>query len=297
MKKKFITATKDILERNLNIDKLPYSNKQIVLVYDLNSKLSIEVSNWYINNLEKLQNSLLINFDKINKQELKEKLLWLEKDSTVILVSSTNFRLDDFRIRLNLHNKWIWCLEHNHLGYIKNNEIENYADAILYKGDYYKKIWNKLKNMSDNANSMTFICFDNSTLKIEWWFEDMKMNTWNFQGKKRWWSFPIWEVFTEAKDFNKVNWELSIYAFPDDKLQVEFTKPFKIKIKNSMIICDDLNCPKKFKNNLNMISSFEDNEVMFRELGFWLNTWITREKPLSDINTFERISWFHISLW
>ena len=228
---------------------------------------------------------------------MKEKLLWLEPDSTVILVSSTNFRLDNFRIRLNLHNAWIWCLEHNHLGYMRDDETENYADAISYRTPYYEELSEKLKKISDKAESMTFICNDWSTMKIEGWFEDMKQNTWNYTNKRRWWSFPIWENFTEAKIFDNVNWELTIYAFPDEKLQVEFSKPFKIKIEKSIITCDDLNCPETFRNTLNMITQAEDNEVMFRELWFWLNTWITRNKPISDINAFERIAWFHLSLW
>ena len=43
------------------------------------------------------------NFDDFDKLELKNYLLSLCENSTVILVQSTNFRLDDFRIRLMLH--------------------------------------------------------------------------------------------------------------------------------------------------------------------------------------------------
>ena len=307
VKEKFLLACMNILEINLNLSDEKYFNKSVVLVYDLNSPLSIELSSWYISALKNLQLSSskknggkkyeIINYNEIDKIELKDKLMWLKEDSTVILVSSTNFRLDDFRIRLNLHNKWVWCLEHNHLGYIKDNETENYADAIEYKTNYYDEIWNKLKNISDNAKAMKFVCIDWSTLNIDWWFEDMKLNTWNYENKRRWWSFPVWEVFTESKIFDNVNGELSIYAFPDDKLQVNFCTPFKIKIQNSIVTCDDETCPENFRHTINKISEAEDGEVMLRELWFWLNTWITKENPLSDINAFERIAWFHVSLW
>jgi len=46
----------------------------------------------------------IINFDEIENNILKDKLMRLESGSTVILVQSTNFRLDDFRLRLNLKN-------------------------------------------------------------------------------------------------------------------------------------------------------------------------------------------------
>ncbi|MBT4632457.1 hypothetical protein HOB94_00265 [bacterium] len=49
-------------------------------------------------------------------------------------------------------------------------------------------------------------------------------------------------------------------------MQVEFSKPFKIKIVNSIVTCDDANCPETFRKILDFISEFENNEVMFREL-------------------------------
>jgi hypothetical protein len=274
-----------------------YTNKPIILVYDLESPISIELAKWYISNLKNNKNAEIIDFNKIDKDLLKDKLLSLPECSTVILVQSTNFMLDNFRIRLNLNNAWVWCLEHRHLAYIYDEQIENYADAIEYKTPYYMELWSKLKNLTDTADTMTLICNDWSILKVEWGFEDMKLNDWNYNWKNRWGNFPIWENFTEAKIFANVNGELTIYAFPDDKLQVEFVKPFKIKINKSIVTCDDPNCPETFKKILDFITDSEDKEVMIRELWFWLNNWITKEKPLADVNSYERIAWFHISMW
>lgn len=297
IEKKYLEATKNILNNNLEIIKDPYNSKNIVLVYDDKSLLSRALSKWYIDNLKDNKLSEIIKFDDIGKEELKDKLLWLEEHSTVVLVSSTNFRLDNFRIRLNLHNAWIGCLEHNHLWYMKDEELENYADAITYRTPYYIELSNKLKEIADKSDELLVECNDWSILTVNWGFEDMKQNTWDYTWKRRWWGFPIWENFNEVLDFSKCNWELSIYAFPDDKLQMEFVKPFKIKIKNSLITCEDDNCPSSFRAILDKIERDEEWEVMLRELWFWLNTWITREKPLCDVNAFERIAWFHISLW
>jgi hypothetical protein len=46
-----------------------------------------------------------------------------------------------------------------------------------------------------------------------------------------------------------------------------------------------------------MIKKNEDDEIYLRELGFWLNPGITWDKTLADVNAFERIAWFHMSLW
>jgi hypothetical protein len=36
---------------------------------------------------------------------------------------------------------------------------------------------------------------------------------------------------------------------------------------------------------------------MVRELWFWLNSGISKQKRLSDVAAFERVCGFHISLW
>ena len=303
MKQKLLEATKNILEHNLKIDDPRYSDKSVALVYDLDSKLSTEISTWYRENLKNRANTECIDFNSVEKEEIKEKLLWLEEGSTVILVKSTNFRLDNFRIRLNLHNKWIGCLEHNHLKYTKDEQIETYVDALEYQLPFYQKLWDRLKYLSDEADSIKVICNDGSTLNITGWFEDMKQNIWNYEPikegikKNRWSTFPVWEVFTESRVFDNVNGELSVYAFPNDDMQVEFCEPFTVKITKSILTCEDTRAPENFTNILDKVSASEEWEVMCRELWFWMNTWIAKNKRLSDVNAFERVTWFHMSLW
>ncbi|MBT3729072.1 hypothetical protein HOF65_02445 [bacterium] len=45
IEEKFLNATRDILEKNLQINELEYKDKQIILVYDFDSILSTEISN------------------------------------------------------------------------------------------------------------------------------------------------------------------------------------------------------------------------------------------------------------
>ena len=299
IKQKLLEATKNILEKNLGILDKPFCDKKIVLVYDKNSNLSNILSEAYISNLNSYKNLdiEIIDFDSIENDILKIKIMSLESDSTVVLVQSTNFRLDDFRLRLNLKNAWVWAIEHNHLSYIRDNEIENYADSIEYRTPYYDDLSKKLKQKSDSANIMKIVSKNWDELILEWGFEDMKQNTWNFEGRIRAWSFPIWENFTEIIDFLKVNWKVSIRAYPNENFWVEFPEVFTLNIKESLITWYSENTPKWFLEILEKIKKSEDNEVFIRELWFWLNPWITWEKSLNDINAFERILGFHISLW
>ncbi len=294
---KLLLATKNILEKSLTIKKSPYCDNEIILIYDLESPLSKLIAEAYIQNLKNI-NSEIIDINTVNKDELIKRLWALKEFSTVILVQSTNFRLDNFRIRLQLHNNWVGCLEHNHLQYMKDDEYENYADAIEYKTPYYDKLSLKLKEICDNAETLKVICHDWSVLNIEWWFDSMKQNTWNYEWKKRWWTLPVWENFNEATDFDWVNWELSILIYPWMDFQIKKPdKVFKIKIEKSFITCNDINAPKEFIELLELIKASENNEVMLRELWFWLNSNITNNKQLADVNFFERKAWFHVSIW
>ena len=117
-----LNATKEILDKNLSLKNPEILGKKIVLVYDTDSELSTLISAGYIENLKEYSNVEVILFHEEKGAELKEKLLLLEEYSTVILVQSTNFRLESFRIRISLQQKNVGCIEHNHLSYINHHK-------------------------------------------------------------------------------------------------------------------------------------------------------------------------------
>jgi len=296
---KFIEATKNILEKNLKILEKPFCEKKIVLVYDTDSKLSKILWESYADNIKSYNNlnTEIIIFWEIEKEILKEKLMNLEADSTVVLVQSTNFRLDDFRLRLNLKNQWVWCIEHNHLAYIRDSEIANYANAIEYRTPYYVELSNKLKEKFDKADELIVVSKNWEKLICKGGFENMKQNTWDFWERIRAGSFPIWENFTENKNFEKVNWKLAIRAYPNMLFEVIMWDIFTVEIKESRIVWYSENTPKWFIELVEKIKSSEDWECFVRELGFGLNLWITWDKTLNDVNACERIAGFHMSMW
>lgn len=292
-----LEATKEILDKNLSLNHPDIVWKKIVLIYDTDSELAQLISGGYIKNLQKYSNVEIILFQEEKGSELKDKLLWLEANSTVILVQSTNFRLESFRIRISLQQKNVGGIEHNHLSYIKSSQTKTYLEAISYQSDYFEKVSNFLKNKFDTGNTLKVVASNGSTLEISGGFEDMKQNTGKFSLDNRYGTYPIGENFTEAKNLAEVNGELYIKAFPWEDLQVVFAqKPFCITVKNSIISYNEEDIPKEFLQTLKKIQEAEW-EIMMRELGFWLNKAITFEKILSDINAFERLSGFHLSLW
>lgn len=292
-----LEATKEILDKNLSLNHPDIVWKKIVLIYDTDSELAKLISDGYIKNLQEYSNVEIILFQEENVSELKDKLLWLEANATVILVQSTNFRLEGFRIRISLQQKNVGGIEHNHLSYIKSSQTKTYLEAISYQSDYFGKVSNFLKNKFDTGNILKVVSSNGSTLEISWGFEDMKQNTGNFSLDNRYGTYPIWENFTEAKDFSQVNGTFYVKAFPWEDLQVVFAeKPFCMTVKNSIISYNEEDIPKEFLQTLKKIEEAEW-EIMMRELGFWLNKAINFENILSDINAFERLSGFHLSLW
>ena len=171
-----LEATKNILEKNLKINTQPFNQFPVIVVYDLECELTKNIWEWYAENLKNRENSEVIIFEEIEAEVLKEKLMSLPEFSTVVLIQSRDFRLDDFRIRLNLHNKWVWCLEHNHLIYLKPGESDTYIDAIIYRWEEYNRLSNKFKDISDNAGTAKIVCHNRDTLEISGGFEDMKQN-------------------------------------------------------------------------------------------------------------------------
>jgi hypothetical protein len=106
VEEKLLEATKNILEKNLTINEKPYCDNEILLIYDLESPLSKLVAEAYIENLTNID-SETIDINTVNKEDLTKRLWTLKEHSTVVLVQSTNFRLDNFRIRLQLHNNGV----------------------------------------------------------------------------------------------------------------------------------------------------------------------------------------------
>jgi len=286
---RFIQITKVVLEKQMQS-----KNEVQVLLFDRQCDLAVLLANAYSANMPKAEK---INFDEEDPEVLREKLLSLSTGSTVVLVQSSNFRLDDFRIRLQLFNAGIGCLEHAHLKYYEPDEYETYANALKYRGEEYKNLGNTLAEKLEKAREVKIVSKNGSVLKFGA-MEKAKINHGVFwEQKNRGGAAICGEVFSEAKDFSSVNGELMVSAYPGTDWKVVHCAPFKVKIKESILTCDDPHCPPGFRENiLDRIAASEDGEVMVREAGFGLNPAISHETPLSDISAFERMAGFHMSL-
>ncbi|MFT7184171.1 MAG: aminopeptidase [Oceanicoccus sp.] len=286
---RFTQITKVVLEKQMQSKDEP-----TVLLFDRQCDLASLLADAYSVNMPQAEK---LNFDDENPDELREKLLNLPSGATVVMIQSSNFRLDDFRIRLQLFNAGIGCLEHAHLKYFGPDEHETYANALEYRGEYYQSLGESLAEKLEHAKEVKVVSKNGSILRFGS-MEKCKINHGIFwKQKNRGGAAICGEIFTEAKDFSSVNGELMIAAYPGMDWKMVSCEPFKVKIVKSILTCDDPKCPPLFRENiLDVIAASEDGEVMIREAGFGMNPAISHANPLSDVSAFERMAGFHLSI-
>jgi aminopeptidase len=225
---------------------------------------------------------------------LKNELISLPAGSIVVLVQSTNFRLSTFRIRLELFHLGIHVVEFNHLAYILESEFSTFEKSLVYNTPEYVRIQNVLEWLIVSANSTRIQSVNGEFLTFSS-LEKIRGNTGDYSASiNKWGTFPIGEVFTESIDLSSVHGKCLVESYPREDFSVEHCTPFELVIENGRVLPSD-NFPAPFAKLYNWIVQFEW-EVMVRELGMGINTAITRDTSLSDINFYERKTGVHLSL-
>jgi hypothetical protein len=278
---------KDILDLSIKYS----TNERAVVIYDTQYGLTDILTSGY---RATLPDATFINFDTCDKQEILDIFDTLKPNDLVVLIQSTNFLLNEFRIRLRLFEKQIKVIEHMHLVRNTPDVWDVYINALSFDKKWYHNTGHKLKNVLENTKELK-INASGSQLVVHDGLEVPKLNIGDYEGMNNiGGTFPIGEVFTEAKDLSKMNGSAYIYAFADKDFKINMHEPFRIDIKNGIVVGYGDNTPESFIEILELIKTYE--RPMIREVGFGLNRAITKERYLQDITAFERIFGMHLSL-
>ena len=263
-----------------------------VIVYDTDCTLSQILSQAYHANLP---DATFINFHSKTPEEIRALFDTLDALDMVILIQSTNFRLDAFRIRVELFKRKIKVLEHPHLSRMKDDEVSHYIDALEYDTKSIKETGLKLKEKMDVAKAGV-IYSGGEALHFPVGFEPAKLNIGDYSTMPNvGGQFPIGEVFTESKELTALHGRATVFAFADTSYRVNKPeKPITIIIENGILI-EAQNSTPAFDEMLALIREGE-GEVWVRELGFGLNRGLNKIKIISDIGSFERMCGVHLSL-
>ncbi len=262
------------------------------MVYDRQSPLSMTLTEAYKQCLPK---ACFIDFASTAPDKILSVLKSLNPSDLVVLIQSTSFRLEAFRLRVELFNRSLKVIEHPHLSGMRGIEIDYYLDSLAYDADYYRGVGKFLKESIDAAK-IGKVHSGGEELVFSSGFEPAKLNTGDYtQMKNVGGQFPIGEVFTEARDLEAVNGRVRLFAFGDTAFQLNKPpKPITLVISRGRVI-DVIDATPEFEKVLSNIRA-DEGEVWVRELGFGMNRAFSQARTVSDIGTYERMCGVHLSL-
>jgi hypothetical protein len=269
------------------------SQHKAVVVYDLRSDLAIALTDAY---RQALPEAEFIHFDTHSAEQVMACLNALAAGDLVVLVQTTNFRMDAYRVRVELFKRDLKVIEHPHLGRMPAEQALIYIDSLAYDAQYYRGVGRGLKQLIDQAPFAVIDSGEGAELVYASPFEDAKLNIGDYTDMKNWGGqFPIGEVFTEAKDLAAVSGKVRIFVFGDTSFSVNKPeRPITLVVERGQVV-EVLDSTPEFDEVIAKIKH-DEQVVWVRELGFGLNRSFNRERTVSDIGTYERMCGVHLSL-
>lgn len=264
-----------------------------LVVYDQRCDLSHALFEAYRRALPEAQ---FIDFDTTSPDEVLAALAAMQAQDLVVLVQSTNFRLEAYRIRVELFKRGLKVIEHPHLARMPGQQALHYIDGLAYDAQYYRGTGAALKQRIDRARSAVIESGDGARLVYGSVLEPAKLNVGDYSGMNNvGGQFPIGEVFTEAVDLATVNGEVRIFVFGDTSFSVNRPPhPITLLVEHGQVT-GVRNSTPEFDTVLDIIRR-DEGVVWLRELGFGLNRAFSPERSVRDIGTFERMCGVHFSL-
>lgn len=264
--------------------------REALVVFDVRSPLSRIVTEAY---RDALPQATFVDFDATTPAAVVDAVSRLAVGDLVVLIQSKNFRLAEFRFRIEMFQRGLAVIEHVNLERATDEaQIATYVDALAYDPGYYLPLARRLKERIDAARRIEVRCAG-TLLTYETEMEPTKLNVGDYSEMKNvGGTFPIGEVFSEPKDFTRVNGEVMLFAFAGFDHLVQIHEPFKAVIENGVLVRHE--GPAAFEEVLAAIRNDED--VLVREFGLGLNRAMGKTRPLADITAFERQQGLHLSL-
>lgn len=267
--------------------------QRALLVFDADSELARILTEAY---RHCLPDALCISFSAQSSQLALAAFEQLAAGDLVVLIQSTSFRLNEFRIRVELFKRGLKVIEHPHLGRMTGAEIACYVDSLAYDPSYYRRVGAALKQRIDGACNARIDSGAGAQLHFSGALESAKLNVGDYHDMANvGGQFPIGEVFTEAQNLREVHGQVRIFVFGDTRFAVnEPAQPITLEIEQGQVIAAHDATPE-FARVLAEIRN-DEGCVWVRELGFGLNRAFTQQRKVSDIGSYERMCGIHLSL-
>jgi hypothetical protein len=269
------------------------SRFKAVVVADSRSPLSRLLAEAYRRALPAARH---LDFDAHPPESIMAAFAPLSPGDLVVLIQSSNFRLAEFRLRVELFARGLKVIEHPHLERMEGEEIPLYVEALAYDPAYYRGIGPALRDRIDAARACVLETGGPEALVFPGPFEPAKLNVGDYRGMRNAGGlFPIGEVFTEAVDLEGVGGTARVGIFADVDFRANRPAiPVTIDIHKGRV-ADVRDATPEFLRVLDNIRA-DEGEVWVRELGFGLNRAFAPGRIVRDIGTLERMCGVHLSL-
>jgi hypothetical protein len=268
------------------------ASRSAVIVFDTRCDLAVALTEAY---RRCLPEALFVDFGSTAQDAVLAAFEPLSSGDLVVLIQSTSFRLDAFRIRIELFRRSLKVIEHPHLERMSGAEGLIYIDSLAYDREYYRRVGHALKERIDKA-SLAVVDSGGERLVYPAGLEPAKLNIGDYRGMQNvGGQFPIGEVFTESRELEAVEGRVRISFFGDTSFTVNRpTRPITLQVERGRVT-EVTDTTPEFERVLTSIRD-DDGEIWLRELGFGMNRAFTQERTVSDIGTFERMCGVHLSL-
>ncbi|GJI90752.1 hypothetical protein [Duganella hordei] len=264
-----------------------------LIVYDTRTDLNRALTEAY---RRVVPDARFVDFDTVAPEDVLSAFAGMHSGDLVVLVQSTSFRLEAFRIRIELFKRGLKVIEHVHLSRMPGEQGLHYIASLAYDPAYYRGVGHALKARIDSARHGMVDSGNGERLVFGSPFESAKLNIGDYSEMNNvGGQFPLGEVFTEARDLEAVNGRVRIFVFGDTSFMVNKpATPVTLIVEKGRVTGAE-NATPEFDNMLAIIRAHE-GEVWLRELGFGMNRAFSRECMVNDIGTFERMCGIHLSL-
>lgn len=261
-----------------------------LVVYDRDSPLSRLLEGAY---RAALPGATFLDFATAGAEGTRAAIDALAPGDFVGLVQSHNFRLDDFRVRIELFKRQLTTVEHGHLSRLPPEQEQIYIDSLAYDPAYYIPLGQSLKARLDAARSAEVLS-EGARLTYATGFEPAKLNVGDYRALPNvGGTFPIGEVFTEPTDLGKVDGEAMIFAFSGLDHLIQVPPPFRLRIEGGYL-ADVVGAPRDFQDILAKVRATE--RLLVREFGLGLNPAMHKGRVIGEITAFERMKGLHLSI-
>lgn len=266
--------------------------RRALVVFDRRTALARALLEGYRRNLPEAE---FIDFDAVSPDAVLAAFKTYAPGDLVVLVQSTNFRLDGFRLRVELFKLGLKVIEHVHLSRMPGAQGEHYIESLAYDPRYFRGVGHALKARIDTAKRAE-VHGGGDVLVFDSPLEAAKLNVGDYGAMNNvGGQFPIGEVFTEARDLEAVNGRAQVHVFGDTSYLVNRpAAPITLLIERGRVTGTE-NATPEFQQVLDIIRR-DEGEVWVRELGFGMNRAFSRERRVDDIGTYERMCGIHLSL-